>query len=78
MNARQRADLFNEWGPFDRSSRGRDHEEMMADSTERLMNSKRILLETIQASSDTLGSLGKPIFKNKSKNTFNGNVIIYV
>ncbi|CAL8128717.1 unnamed protein product [Orchesella dallaii] len=71
LTVRERKDLLNAWNPFDRSSRRqRDAEEISSDSTERLLNSKRILLETVQASSVTLGSLAtssQSIQKNDSE-----------
>jgi len=71
LTVRERKDLLNAWSPFDHSSRRqRDAEEISSDSTERLLNSKRILLETVQASSVTLGSLAtssQSIQKNDSE-----------
>ncbi|ODM92829.1 Vesicle transport protein SEC20 [Orchesella cincta] len=71
LTVRERKDLLNAWSPFDHSSRRqRDAEEISSDSTERLLNSKRILLETVQASSSTLGSLAtssQSIQKNDSE-----------
>lgn len=79
VTVRQRKDLFNEWSPFDRSTRRvRDAEEIMSDSTERLMNSKRILHETIQASSITLGSLAtssQSIQKNDEELTSQASMV---